>query len=73
MNTRPQPKTEVAIRWIMKETKFICMNASPDALSDLAEFGQVVGNEHEPWLIVDARYDFDEVVDYIKNYGTPDN
>ena len=75
MGDKPQPKSEVAIYYAIDVARDICVYASPDALGDLKEFGRLwqdSGKENEPslWHIsVDARYDFQEVVDYIKNYG----
>lgn len=68
--TKPQPKCEVAIDLVLPTAGMIYFYASPDAIGDFEEFGFVrsVGK----WghlLCVDGRYDFAEVVEYIKNYG----
>jgi hypothetical protein len=72
MNEKPQPKREIGIEW-MHDNRIICLYATKDALEDLKEFGTIHdaanGLKEQYWLLVDARYDFQEVVDYIKNYG----
>ena len=66
---KPRPEREVAIRATNKEVYFITFNASPDAITELAEFGRIYPVEGYYELYVDRRYDFDEVVAYIENYG----
>lgn len=71
--TKPQPITEVGIATINPGTLFISVDATPDAASDLSEFGRLEKADslgpNRYHLFVDARYNFDEVVAYIKNYG----
>ncbi len=69
MTERPKVKREIGIAWT--EGNAIKVYASKDAIEDIKEFGDVSKlSEGETYiLVVDARYDFQEVVDYIKNYG----
>lgn len=67
----PVMQREVAITAALADQNIIYLYATPDAASDFQRFGQV-----EPWahpdyyqITVDARYDFAEVVAYIKSYG----
>lgn len=66
---KPQMKQEVAIRYVGNH--LIMFYATNDAMADFVEFGDIILglNRNEWWLTVDARYDMDEVVDYISNYG----
>lgn len=65
----PKMKSEIAISYLGKS--IIDFFATPDAASDMAQFGKVTQAQDQPnkyWLYVDARYDFQEVVAYIENY-----
>lgn len=67
-------KKEIAIDFIHKSVGVIYMYTTNDALADLQGFGDVQqsGAPYPPQhfrLRVDARFDFDEVVAYIENYG----
>lgn len=64
-------KCEVAIRFIDKGMRYIRLDASDDALSEFSEFGSLeeCPTNSSFGLIVDSRYDFAEVVEYIRNYG----
>jgi len=68
---KPQPKREMAIRAKDPVTRSIFFNASRDAAEELREYGCLSYDAAAGWhvLFVDARYDFDEVVAYIENYG----
>ena len=69
-NTKPQMKCELSVSCVMKDIHAIYFFASADALNDVSEFGTVgvfVGRQYV--LNVDSRYDFDEVVNYMQNYG----
>jgi hypothetical protein len=73
MMDKPAMKREVAIRDVLPITKTLYFFASQDALSDLEEFGMirrlpVLGNNVYE-LLVDPRFDFDEVVRWIEEYG----
>jgi hypothetical protein len=68
---KPQPKKEVAIVWQNEDVRHISFYASADALEDFKEFGsifQALINKERYSLIVDARYDFNEVLAYIENW-----
>ena len=69
---KPTMKREVAIQSVFNSQGLqpsIVFYASPDAVYEFQVFGEIM-----PWgsgykLFVDPRYDFDEVVKYIENYG----
>ena len=69
----PQPKVEVVITTVLPSLNHITFYATPDAASDFAQFGQLKKRqdagllEARYSLDVNARYDFDEVVAYIKS------
>jgi hypothetical protein len=66
---KPTIKREVAIKHITKNWRIV-FYASRDAAEDFSQYGTLFsdpGNQYT--LFVDGRFDFDEVVDYIKNYG----
>jgi hypothetical protein len=70
---KPQMRTETGITLIMPDTRHIGFDATPDAASEFSEFGQLekidwMGENHYH-LYVDARFNFEEVVTYIQNYG----
>ena len=71
MIKRPVPQKEVAISFILESYRLILFYASLDAASDMQEFGDVrPGNRKSFYqLVVDARYEFSDVVAYIENYG----
>lgn len=66
---KPKPKKEVAIKWT--KSKLIVFTATQDAANDLKEFGklQYFEDSQDYWLAVDPRFDFDEVIQYIEEYG----
>lgn len=65
---KPKPKKEAAIVTANKPT--ILVNCTKDALEDFKEFCQIITpyppSTYSLWI--DSRYDFDEVIEYIKNY-----
>jgi len=67
---KPTLKAEVAIDMIFPAGRFIILYATTDAASEFSEFGDIhaegKGRYH---LFVDARYDFDEVIAFIRNYN----
>lgn len=67
--SKPQPKRETALRVVNPSTRFIEFCASSDAVQEFAEFGYVGtlgGNRY--YITVDARYDFEEIANYIRDY-----
>jgi hypothetical protein len=66
---KPSPKTEVAVRFATEGPRGIALDASPDAIEDFREFGHIDHISICYWLVVDSRYDFDEVLAYIEQYG----
>lgn len=69
---KPQPKHEVAVVSYHKNHRLIVFQASPDAVEDFRDFGNIYPEQHNYHLIVFGRYDFDEVLAYIQNYGRED-
>jgi hypothetical protein len=65
---KPRIKKEVAVG-IVLHGSLIEFYASRDAATEFEEFGKVVHFYDEKYtLIVDRRFDFDEVLEYIKSY-----
>jgi hypothetical protein len=65
-------KREVAIDAIIFGPNVIGVYATPDAVTVLVEFGTIApvpefNNMYR--LTVDKRFDFEEVVKYVKSYG----
>jgi len=67
---KPTMKRELAVSCSYPSTGTIHFSATNDAASDVAQFGVLHsfgdGNYH---LIVDPRYDFEEVEAWIRGYG----
>lgn len=67
---KPQMKSELAIsnvNWIHRQ---IYMDATLDSVEGLGEFGwlnQSDESDQEWMLVVDSRYDFGEVIDYVRS------
>jgi hypothetical protein len=65
---KPRIKREVGIGTILHGA-FIEFYASRDAATEFSEFGEVVRYGGEQYtLFVDPRFDFDEVLEYLKSY-----
>lgn len=69
MKDKPKPKREVAIEVAIKVTRNIFFYASKDAIEDLRAFGDITEMGNPLILHVDPRFNFDEVVKYIEEYG----
>ena len=67
--TKPIPKKEVAIRFAEEIVRHIVFYASADAVEDFKEFGLLEQDERSYSLLVDSRFDFNEVKEYIENYA----
>jgi len=70
---KPTKKREVAVRNVWETEKIILFDATPEASNHFREFGgmyRIVSGGDGYSLLVDARYDFDEVVRYIESYGS---
>jgi len=68
---KPQLKRELAVEWSNEPTHFISFYATPDAVEDVKQFGRITLFSDAPnlyHLVVDGRYDFQEVLEYLKNY-----
>jgi hypothetical protein len=68
---KPTPKREVAVSLVIPILRNIYFYATNDALADFKSFGNIEdGVERDEYQVtVDVRYDFQEVLDYISNYG----
>jgi hypothetical protein len=66
---KPRMKREVSIESI-QHGESVIFYASHEAASELSEFGTLFElNDGKCLLYTDNRFDFAEVVEYIKNYG----
>ena len=71
MTTKPVMQSLAAIDVSIKEAEYVSFWASPDAAKDFEQFGQLKkwAKASEKYsLDVNGRFDFDEVVAYIKKY-----
>ena len=68
ISDKPQRKSNVAIAAM---NPFITFYATKEAIEDFKEFGHVItnNNHNRCQLDVDSRYDYNEVLAYIKNWG----
>jgi hypothetical protein len=68
---KPIPKTELAIDIVIPSSGIISFYATPDAAAEISGFGSLFHYEgtNRYSLTVDNRFIFDEVLEYIKNYG----
>ena len=69
---KPKPKTELALNTIIPSLGYTTFYATRDAAEMVAEFGDVKPYDEvkdKYTAIIDARYDFDEVISYLKGYG----
>lgn len=68
--SKPRMKRQLAIRLAVADHRHIILDCVPDLLGDLSEFGFVGPLPgHRYSLFVDARFDFEEVLRYIKSLG----
>ena len=67
----PVMQSEIAIKHNMEGQGILYFYATPDAASDVRQFGELEQVIHQDFykLEVDARYNFLEVVAYIEAYG----
>lgn len=74
MSNKPQPKKEMSLDCAMQTSVdwSIYFYASEDAAADVSSFGNLKKlQSKQNWYLleVNKRFDFQEVVDYIQNYG----
>lgn len=71
--SKPTPKREVSVESYVKEYGWIRFYSSQDTVTEFMTFGKIHDESFlKPnfyWLVVDTRYDFDEVLEYIERYG----
>ena len=74
MLKKPVMKKEVAVVYANAETRDIGFYSTQDAVTEFAEFGLLrKGYSPDRYVLsVDSRFDFTEVVDYMKAYGEQD-
>ena len=70
---KPTMQKEVAVKVALKSVRHIVFYSTADALSSFSEFGFVCPDsdtrEDSYLLSVDPRFEFDDVVAYMENYG----
>lgn len=69
---KPKPKTELALVTTIPGLRYVTFYATRDAAEVVAEFGDVQPYDEvkdKYTATIDARYDFDEVVAYLQEYG----
>lgn len=70
----PRMKRELAVIQAVNAAggviRSIWFDATPDAAEDMRQFGVLLSHGNRYNLLVDARYDFDEVVAYMESYGS---
>ena len=66
---KPIMKTEIKISFESKIVGIIHFYATNDAAAGMRDFGALAmtDTQNQYRLIVDPRYDFDEILEYIKN------
>lgn len=70
MNEKPVMKSKTAVVFKNSSDGVIRFYADPEAIKDFSEFGSILdGFNGAHFLYVNGRYDFDEVVNYIENWG----
>lgn len=68
---KPQMKRKVGIRIVLEESLTITFNCSIELADEFSSFGKIerdIDKSTTHMLLVDSRYDFDEVLKYIKSY-----
>ena len=71
MTTKPVMQNSPVIKFISKESGYISFYATPVAAKEFEQFGHIFewGDDAEKYsLYVNGRFDFDEVLAYIKTY-----
>lgn len=70
--SKPQIKREIFIYKVIEDRQLICTHLTPDALEDMKEFTfsitRFISSPNYYHLFIDPRYDFNEVVEYIRSY-----
>lgn len=72
MTAKPTMRTEVAVSVVAETVRSIYFYATQDAVTEFTEFGEIekAGSANYYRLEVDARFDFQEVVSFIRGYGS---
>ena len=69
---KPTLKREVAVSLVLRSINAIGFHATDDAVTEFEQFGvltEALAISGGYRLYVDSRYDFDEVLAFIENYG----
>jgi hypothetical protein len=70
MTEKPVMRREMAVSRRAKNTRWIQVYATKDAISELLSFGEIVHVQGDMYnLTVDARYDYNEVLAWVEGYG----
>lgn len=72
MMQKPQMKREVMVKNFYAGVGYIGFYSTADASTEFSEFGTLRVSDSEDnlyYLYVDIRFDFDEVLEFIKGYG----
>lgn len=68
---KPLMRSPIAITNVLDKIKVIQLLATPEIIESIVEYGLLEHRHGDSYsLCVDARYDFDEVVQYIANMET---
>lgn len=73
---KPRIQHEVAIDCVFPHSRMIYFFSTSDAAVDFDDFGAMTKHTSEKdsyKLLVDARFDFDEVVEYIRSHEEADD
>ena len=72
MTNRPAPKSMTLVTSCDIESREIRFYADKYAVGDMEEFGVLLSPFGDGYVLrVDPRYDFNEVLNYIRTYGKP--
>jgi hypothetical protein len=72
MMSKPKMRRALGVRHIdpgMSNIVFHC--SDPSIVDDIREYGSMYTDESEHTLYVDARFDFYEVLDYVRTFEEP--
>lgn len=66
--SKPRMKRTIGIRNAYENQRHIYFDATPDIAAEMKDYGKVMGWEGYWLLRVDSRYDFNDVLEYMRNY-----
>ena len=65
---KPTMKRKLGVDWFDRQMRVISMDTTSDVLDELRKYGRIL-DSRPYWLKVDSRFDFDEVLKFVQNYG----